>query len=106
MTPDGLFRLGREAFRCALGRGGIRADKREGDGATPVGDLPLRRVLYRADRVATPACRVPVEPLSPSDGKEMAAQLAQFTSVEQLQSANDTLAQIRDAFKAAQQQQP
>jgi flagellar hook assembly protein FlgD len=35
----------------------------------------------------------------------MAAQLAQFTSVEQLQSANDTLAQIRDAFKAAQQQQ-
>jgi flagellar basal-body rod modification protein FlgD len=42
------------------------------------------------------------DPLAPSDGKEMAAQLAQFTSVEQLQSANDTLAQIRDAFKAAQ----
>ena len=42
------------------------------------------------------------DPLSPSDGKEMAAQLAQFTSVEQLQAANDTLAQIRDAFKAAQ----
>ena len=46
------------------------------------------------------------DPLAPADGKEMAAQLAQFTSVEQLQSANDTLAQIRDAFKAAQQQQP
>jgi L,D-peptidoglycan transpeptidase YkuD (ErfK/YbiS/YcfS/YnhG family) len=68
VTPDGLFRFGRETLRCALGRGGVRADKREGDGATPVGDLPLRRALYRADRVAVPACRVPVEPLSPDDG--------------------------------------
>ena len=50
VTPDGLFRLGGKTLRCALGRGGARADKREGDGATPVGDLPLRRVLYRADR--------------------------------------------------------
>ncbi len=63
VTPDGLFRFDRGILRCALGRGGVRADKREGDGATPVGDLPLRRVLYRADRVAAPACRVPVEPL-------------------------------------------
>jgi L,D-peptidoglycan transpeptidase YkuD (ErfK/YbiS/YcfS/YnhG family) len=30
--------------------------------------LPLRRVLYRADRVARPACAVPVEPLAPNDG--------------------------------------
>lgn len=67
-TPDGLFRLGGKTLRCALGRGGLRADKREGDGATPVGDLPLRRVLYRADRGPAPSCRVPVEPLSPDDG--------------------------------------
>ena len=39
------------------------------------------------------------DPLSPSDGKEMAAQLAQFSSVEQLVSVNDTLAQIRDALR-------
>jgi L,D-peptidoglycan transpeptidase YkuD (ErfK/YbiS/YcfS/YnhG family) len=68
VTPDGLFRFNREVLRCALGRGGVRADKREGDGATPVGDLPLRRVLYRADRAPAPSCRVPVEPLSPHDG--------------------------------------
>ena len=42
------------------------------------------------------------DPLNPADGQEMAAQLAHFSSVEQLQNANDTLAQIRDAFQAQQ----
>ena len=65
---DRVLRLGPLAWRCAIGRGGIRAGKQEGDGATPVGVLPLRRVFYRADRVAAPACRLPVEPLSPADG--------------------------------------
>ena len=58
VTPDGLFRCGRDVFRCAVERGGVRADKREGDGATPAGSLPLRRVLYRADRVAVPPSRL------------------------------------------------
>jgi flagellar basal-body rod modification protein FlgD len=39
------------------------------------------------------------DPMDPSDGKEMAAQLAQFSSVEQLVSMNDTLDQIRDALR-------
>ena len=60
--------LQRDRWRCAVGRGGIRADKREGDGATPRALLPLRRVLYRADRGPPPRCAVPVEPLAPNDG--------------------------------------
>ena len=36
------------------------------------------------------------DPMNPQDGQEMAAQLAQFSSVEQLQNANDTLAKIRE----------
>jgi L,D-peptidoglycan transpeptidase YkuD (ErfK/YbiS/YcfS/YnhG family) len=65
---DGRFALGGQVFRAALGRGGVRTDKQEGDGATPSGVLPLRRVLYRADRGAPPVCAVPIEPLAPDDG--------------------------------------
>jgi L,D-peptidoglycan transpeptidase YkuD (ErfK/YbiS/YcfS/YnhG family) len=60
--------LQRDRWRCAIGRGGIRADKQEGDGATPRALLPLRRVLYRADRGPAPRCAVPVEPIGPTDG--------------------------------------
>jgi L,D-peptidoglycan transpeptidase YkuD (ErfK/YbiS/YcfS/YnhG family) len=68
VTPAGTFTIGAETFRAALGFGGIRLDKREGDGATPVGVLPLREVFYRADRLPAPKCAVPIRPLAPSDG--------------------------------------
>ncbi len=68
LFPDGRFVLRGETLRAALGRGGVRADKTEGDGATPAGLLKLRRVLYRADRGRAPACAVPVELLAPEDG--------------------------------------
>jgi L,D-peptidoglycan transpeptidase YkuD (ErfK/YbiS/YcfS/YnhG family) len=64
----GMLTLGGDSFRATLGRGGVRADKREGDGATPVGVLPLRRVLYRPDRVPPPVSAVAVDALSPTDG--------------------------------------
>jgi len=53
---------------CAVGRGGVRADKTEGDGATPAGCWPIRRVLYRADRLARPETVFPCDPLQPHDG--------------------------------------
>jgi L,D-peptidoglycan transpeptidase YkuD (ErfK/YbiS/YcfS/YnhG family) len=55
-------------LRCALGRSGIAATKREGDGCTPAGILPLRRLLYRADRLAPPPGSLPREPIGTADG--------------------------------------
>jgi len=37
-------------FPCVLVRGGVRRDKTEGDGATPLGMFPLPRVRYRRAR--------------------------------------------------------
>ena len=55
-------------WRCAIGRGGVRRDKREGDGATPAGAWQLRQVLYRPDRLSAPATELPVTPIEPNDG--------------------------------------
>ena len=51
----GYLVAGGAVFPCALGRSGIRTDKREGDGGTPRAALPLRSVLFRADRHRPPA---------------------------------------------------
>jgi L,D-peptidoglycan transpeptidase YkuD (ErfK/YbiS/YcfS/YnhG family) len=68
VTADGLLRYRGQTLRCALGGGGIRADKTEGDGATPPGLLPIRRILWRADRGPRPATALPAEPIAPGDG--------------------------------------
>ena len=66
--PDGRLLFAGRQMRAALGRGGVRIHKEEGDGATPAGVLPLRRVLYRADRVPIPRTAVPREPIAAEDG--------------------------------------
>lgn len=68
VTPDGRLTAGGRRWRCALGRGGVRTDKREGDGATPAGRFPLRRVLYRADRLAAPETALPRAAIAGDDG--------------------------------------
>lgn len=65
---DSALTFAGRTVRCALGRGGVRADKREGDGATPAGCFALRRVLYRADRVARPDTVLPAGEIGRADG--------------------------------------
>ena len=55
------------AFPVALGRGGILANKREGDGGTPRGVYRLRRLWWRADRDPRPVTRLPVRAITPDD---------------------------------------
>src|SRR3974390_1228789 len=67
---DGVLSLGARRVRCALGAGGVvaAAEKREGDGATPAGFWPLRRLLWRADRLPATATGLPSSPIEPRDG--------------------------------------
>ncbi len=66
--PDGRLTWPGGSFSCALGRCGVKADKREGDGATPAGLYPLRRVLWRADRLDRPETGLPTAPIAMTDG--------------------------------------
>lgn len=70
VSASGWIELAGQRVRAALGRSGTisEAGKREGDGATPLGRYPLRRVLYRADRVAAPVTALPLRPLQADDG--------------------------------------
>jgi L,D-peptidoglycan transpeptidase YkuD (ErfK/YbiS/YcfS/YnhG family) len=54
LTPAGLRFMGR-LLPVTHGRGGIRADKREGDGATPAGVHRVIGLWYRPDRIARDA---------------------------------------------------
>tara|TARA_R110002110_G_C13257876_1_gene700601 strand:+ start:401 stop:919 length:519 start_codon:yes stop_codon:yes gene_type:complete len=64
---------GRAVFRgrtylCAIGRGGISADKTEGDGVSPTGEFDIVKILYRPDRGAAPDTALDVAPILPTDG--------------------------------------
>lgn len=67
---DGRFDMGGRRVRCALGKGGVidADDKREGDGCTPLGLWPMRRVLYRPDKGPKPVTRLPVAAIARDDG--------------------------------------
>ncbi len=67
VTDDTLLWNGR-TVRCAVGRGGVRVDKREGDGATPAGRFPLVHVWYRPDRIPPPSGGLPAAAIASDMG--------------------------------------
>src|SRR5258708_18509519 len=62
----GILLAGPRALQVVLGRGGIRANKFEGDGATPRGRFRLIRLWWRADRHPHPATLLPARRINPS----------------------------------------
>ena len=61
LTADG------QTIPVALGRGGITANKREGDGGTPKGTFRPVRLWWRADRHPRPRTFLPVRAIAPDD---------------------------------------
>ncbi len=49
---QGLLKAGPLVFPCALGWGGITANKREGDGATPLASMRVLSGYFRGDHAA------------------------------------------------------
>lgn len=67
LRSQGWLTAGNRVFRAALGRSGIKASKREGDGATPSGRFHPVRLWWRADRLIRPRVFLPVRRIEPDD---------------------------------------
>ena len=69
-TATRLLSWGAQAVPCAIGRQGAiaAADKREGDGCTPLGTWPLRWVYARPDRLGALRTGLPLLWLRECDG--------------------------------------
>ena len=63
----GWLTAGPLAWPVALGRGGILANKREGDGGTPRGIFRAVRLWWRSDRYPRPTTALPTRRITPLD---------------------------------------
>lgn len=64
----GILKAGNLALPVALGRSGILANKREGDGSTPRGRFRLLRLWRRGDRALRLATQLPTRLIQKDDG--------------------------------------
>jgi L,D-peptidoglycan transpeptidase YkuD (ErfK/YbiS/YcfS/YnhG family) len=67
-SSRGWLIAGMLALPVALGRGGIKANKREGDAGTPRGNFRLRRLWWRADKHPRPVTSLPLQRITSTDG--------------------------------------
>jgi len=67
-TTQGVLILEGRAIPVALGRGGLKANKHEGDGGTPLGTFRPLRLWWRKDRHIRPKTALPVRAIRRDDG--------------------------------------
>jgi len=66
-SRQGWLTAGHFALPVALGRGGIKVNKREGDGGTPRGTFRLKRLWWRAERHRRPPTMLPSRRIAQDD---------------------------------------
>ncbi len=64
----GLLVAGKIRIPCALGRTGLKHDKREGDGKSPIGVFHLHRLWWRDDKILHPTCGLKKRRIRKIDG--------------------------------------
>ncbi len=66
--PLGRLQAGSLVLRCALGGGGIKRDKREGDHASPAGSWRLLSGFYRSERLLNRSALLPMRKIRLEQG--------------------------------------
>jgi L,D-peptidoglycan transpeptidase YkuD (ErfK/YbiS/YcfS/YnhG family) len=68
--PQGKIAIDGQLVDCVFGKNGVisAADKREGDGKSPIGIWPIRKVYWRADRGGEPISCFTTIALEPNFG--------------------------------------
>lgn len=61
-----LFFRGAE-YRCALGKNGVAEEKVDGDGKTPNGCFPIRKIFYRKDKLGAHSFSFPTREITRYD---------------------------------------
>jgi L,D-peptidoglycan transpeptidase YkuD (ErfK/YbiS/YcfS/YnhG family) len=64
---QGWLLAGSWSVPAALGRGGVKANKREGDGGTPRGVFRPLRLWWRSDRLTPPRTMLPIRQIGRAD---------------------------------------
>lgn len=62
------LKLNGKTYTCAIGKNGFSKNKSEGDLATPIGEYPLREVLFRADKLSKPETKLPISIIQQNQG--------------------------------------
>jgi L,D-peptidoglycan transpeptidase YkuD (ErfK/YbiS/YcfS/YnhG family) len=65
---EGRLHAGQQVLRCALGSGGVKRDKREGDRASPSGAWSLLFGFYRAEKIRARSPNLPMRPIRTNQG--------------------------------------
>ncbi len=64
----GLLFFAGKSYKCAIGKNGFSAEKKEGDGCSPLGIFALRECWYRADKMPPPKTKLPLKIINENDG--------------------------------------
>ncbi len=68
VNSKGVLSFKGKEYKCVFGKSGVSDDKKEGDGATPVGIFPIRKIFYRADKIEKPISPFETVALLQNDG--------------------------------------
>ncbi|PIR98578.1 MAG: hypothetical protein COT88_00945 [Candidatus Colwellbacteria bacterium CG10_big_fil_rev_8_21_14_0_10_41_28] len=65
---DGIVIFDGKKYKAAIGRSGVTNNKAEGDGGSPAGCFPIRKIFFRKDKISVPETSFVIEAIGDDMG--------------------------------------